>query len=550
MLVAILALGLLAFWATILTQERMHGLSRAGIQTSGHLRAVQALGQIDTHTDLLEHGLEPTIVADLRNAQLVLGDSLRRMQNRSVVARERRLAREAQPEVRRLWPAIDAFLDAVRSGDEAAILATEDRMQQITDALQLRFNDVRFDPSQVLHQEAAAAAANERTVHGVALVLIPLGLLSVALCAWQLRAFRRRSEGAMRAALDRSAHDARTDELTGLANRRALLEDLERRAEGGEEFVLALADLNGFKHYNDSFGHGAGDTLLRRLGARLQRACEGRGLAVRLGGDEFCVLMPGDETVHEITALMQEALSEEGEGFRITSACGVVRIPEEAADAGAALRLADLRMYSAKGRSRTTLEQQMCKVVLRMLDARHPGLGDHVEEVAELAGVCAEMLGLGPDDIHDVRRAAQLHDIGKVAIPASIIEKPGKLTAEEWDFMRRHTLIGERILEGVPAMASVAALVRSSHERWDGTGYPDRLVGEQTTIGARIIAVADSFCAMTEDRRYRARRSAEEALLELRRCAGTQFDPAVVEAFIAAVDARAASQGARPAVLA
>jgi putative nucleotidyltransferase with HDIG domain len=239
---------------------------------------------------------------------------------------------------------------------------------------------------------------------------------------------------------------------------------------------------------------------------------------------------------------MHEALSEEGPGFEISSACGVVRIPEEAPDASAALRLADLRMYSAKGRSRTTLEQEMCQLVLRMLEARHPGLGDHVEDVAELAGVCAEMLGLAPADVHDVRRASQLHDIGKVAIPSSIIEKPTRLSAEEWEFMRKHTVIGERILAGVPSMESVAALVRSSHERWDGGGYPDGLVGDQTRIGARIIAVADSFCAMTEDRPYRAPRTTEEAIAELRRCAGDQFDPAVVEAFVAALESRAASQ--------
>jgi HD-GYP domain-containing protein (c-di-GMP phosphodiesterase class II) len=153
----------------------------------------------------------------------------------------------------------------------------------------------------------------------------------------------------------------------------------------------------------------------------------------------------------------------------------------------------------------------------------------------------AERLGLPADRVQDVRSAAELHDVGKVAIPDDILEKPSALDDDEWQFMRRHTLIGARIVAAAPALDRVAPLVRSSHERWDGDGYPDGLVGDQIPLGARIVAVCDAFDAMVSDRPYSPGIPATAALHELRRCAGTQFDPAVVEAFVAAYDQAAVS---------
>jgi two-component system, cell cycle response regulator len=247
-----------------------------------------------------------------------------------------------------------------------------------------------------------------------------------------------------------------------------------------------------------------------------------------------------------------ESLSEEGEGFRITASCGVVRIPEDARSSEGALRLADTRMYAAKLATRPTVEHVMSRVLVQMLDERHPGLGDHVEEVSYLAESCARALGLDEDEVDQVRHAAVLHDIGKLAIPESILNKPGPLTGEEWDFIRRHPVIGERVLALVPALRRAAALVRSSHERWDGSGYPDALAGDQIPAGARIVAVADAFSAMTEDRPHAAARSVEDALAELVACSGTQFDPVVVEAFVSVqrdMLAAAASSGSEPAGL-
>jgi signal transduction histidine kinase len=192
MLTAVVALGALGVWANVVAQGHVAGLSRAGGQTAGHLRATQAMGQIDTHTDLLEDGIDPAVLAKLREAQRVLDDSLERMQVHGVVGWERTLARAAEPDVQRLKPAIEEFLEAVRTGGDQ--VSSEERMEDILDGLQIEFNDVSSDPSQLLNEETRDAAADDRTIVTASSILIPLGLVFMALCAWQLRAFRRRSE--------------------------------------------------------------------------------------------------------------------------------------------------------------------------------------------------------------------------------------------------------------------------------------------------------------------------------------------------------------------
>jgi diguanylate cyclase (GGDEF)-like protein len=359
---------------------------------------------------------------------------------------------------------------------------------------------------------------------------MPVGMLAVALVlvvigGIGLRAQKRELEVA-----------AETDALTGLGNRRALLADLERRLAraAADPAALMLFDLNGFKGYNDTYGHPAGDALLSRLGAALTTTVAPNGRAYRLGGDEFCVLAPA-EARDELEAAALAALSEHGEGFSVTAASGVVAIPEEAQAASDAMRVADQRMYARKLGSRPGPDRQSKDVLIRVLAERHPHLGDHLEGVAELAEAVALRLGLSEQETAVVRHAADLHDIGKVAIPDSILNKPGPLDEDEWAFVRRHTLIGERILTGAPALAPLARLVRSTHERLDGSGYPDRLAGEEIPLGARIIAVCDAYDAMLADRPYSAARTPGDALDELRRCAGSQFDAAVVEAFVAAL---------------
>jgi diguanylate cyclase (GGDEF)-like protein len=335
-----------------------------------------------------------------------------------------------------------------------------------------------------------------------------------------------------------STREALTDALTGLGNRRCLMRDLEDGLAAGSERTIALFDLDGFKNYNDVFGHPAGDALLVRLAAELQRVVEGDGRAYRLGGDEFCVLIEGVDTYAEerLTECVI-ALTDRGHGFDVGCSHGSAKLPSEADERAAALTLADRRLYSEKfERRRDAISEQTCDALLQVLHEREPDLRDHVGDVAELAERVGVRLGLKAEELDDVRRAAELHDVGKSAVPDAILGKPGPLDEGEWEFVRQHTLVGERILRAAPALHTVAKLVRSSHERFDGSGYPDGLAGQTIPLGARIVSACDAWDAMITTRPYRKALTRQDALAELRRCSGTQFDPVVVRALCAEVD--------------
>jgi diguanylate cyclase (GGDEF)-like protein len=327
-----------------------------------------------------------------------------------------------------------------------------------------------------------------------------------------------------------------TDALTGINNRRQLKLDLEqglKEASPAQPLLLMLFDLNGFKAYNDTFGHPAGDALLIRLATALDTAMtELGGSAYRLGGDEFCILVSvqGDRA-GAVVAAASKALTEHGGGFHITASYGAILLPEESQDVTEAMQLVDQRMYAQKTSGRRSPDRQSRDVLLRALQERNPDLAQRHAAVARLAGAIGERMGLPAEERAQLRQAAELHDVGKLAIPEEVLHKPGPLEPAEWAFVRRHTLIGERIIGAAPALAGAAKLVRSTHERLDGSGYPDGLVRDQIPLGARIIAVSDAFTAMTSPRPHAAQLTVPEAIAELRRCAGTQFDPTVVDAF-------------------
>jgi diguanylate cyclase (GGDEF)-like protein/PAS domain S-box-containing protein len=341
-------------------------------------------------------------------------------------------------------------------------------------------------------------------------------------------------------ALEELAHQALQDPLTGLGNRRSLLADLQEGVAGAtpdQPLLLQLFDLDGFKSYNDTFGHPAGDALLTRMAHRLQVGLTGRASAYRMGGDEFCVLsLPGCSDHEQMAATASNALAERGEGFQVTASSGAVLLPIEATTATEALREADRRMYARKSsNSRSSAGRQSADVLLKILSERNRDLGVHLDQVTDLAAAVADRLGLPDEERAPLLQAAALHDVGKAAIPDSIVDKQGPLDDEEWTFMRRHTLIGERVLSAAPALTLASKLVRSSHERYDGKGYPDGLAAEEIPLGARIIAVCDAYDAMVSDRPYRAALEPAEALAELKLCAGKQFDPAVIDVFTAAL---------------
>ena len=329
---------------------------------------------------------------------------------------------------------------------------------------------------------------------------------------------------------------ARTDLLTGLGNRFSLQRTLDEALDDPAPHVLLMLDLDGFKNYNDSYGHPAGDALLARLGSRLLAAAAANGgTAYRVGGDEFCVLAawPTDEPTEALIEAARKALSEDGDGFKIGASVGHARLPGDAGDAEEALRVADRRLYAEKNSGRISARLQSAGVLRSALIESHPDLDGHNDQVAALAVEVGRRLGLDEDELERIAIAAELHDIGKIAIPSSILQKPGPLDSEEWKFVQRHTLIGERIAQSAPALVGVAGLIRSSHERWDGTGYPDQLASNDIPLGSQIVFVCDAYAAMTCARCYTAPKTPDEAWAELRLNAGTQFAPAVVEAFLA-----------------
>ena len=352
---------------------------------------------------------------------------------------------------------------------------------------------------------------------------------------------------------------ALTDPLTGLGNHRHFHERLQRELTLAERegltLSLCLVDIDDFKRINDRYGHPVGDRVLGQVAARLRQG----GESFRLGGDEFAVLLPGlDEraAVSIARSIVERVGAAEIEQVgAVTVSAGVAAYPDQGVGRDELIRLADSALYWAKedGKNRartyqatTSLElsqlQQLAEgpdraaryraaaSLAKAVDARDVYTGSHSERVGELSARIARRLAIDEPQVELIRLAGSLHDLGKLAIPEEILRKPGALNESERLVLQRHPQIGYRMLESL-GVEPIADWVLHHHERWDGAGYPDRLRGEEIPIGARIIFVADAFDAMTSERVYRKPLSEREALEELERCAGSQFDPAIVEAF-------------------
>jgi diguanylate cyclase (GGDEF)-like protein len=415
-------------------------------------------------------------------------------------------------------------------------------------------------------QEALAAATGEAQAHRAPCQLERRGVWALALAfgfatdsgetlgavtvAREGRPFREDEQSVMQGLVDRArtaatdivAHQrlreqAYTDALTKLGNRRKLMADTDEliaAATTEAPLVVILFDLNGFKNYNDTFGHQAGDAVLARVGRRLATAvARYGGSAYRLGGDEFCAVLAIDEDeLDQALAAASAGLEEHGENFSVTPSMGAVLLPQEATTLDQALRIADERMYSHKRRRTSLAGDQAREVLLRIIHAKQPALQERSSDVAQLCLRVGRRMGLSSAVLDELVRAAELHDVGKVGIPDAILRKTEPLTEAEWAFVKQHTLLGARILGAVPALAETANIVRATHERWDGEGYPDGLRGEAIPVAARIISACDAYEVMREGRSYRASRSAPDAVGELRRGAGSQFDPAVIAALV------------------
>jgi diguanylate cyclase (GGDEF)-like protein len=330
--------------------------------------------------------------------------------------------------------------------------------------------------------------------------------------------------------------------MNGSPGRAGLLTDLEEAASTAlpdHPVLLVLLDLIGFKEYNDTFGYPAGDALLKRLAGKLGRATATRGSAYRLDGDEFAALLKVDGDVGQLADLVAASLVEEGDGFAVAPCYGTALLPNDATTASDGLRVANERMYALKYSLRPTSSTlHTSEVLMEQLAKRGPDCGDHLHAVAEMVESVAFKLGVGIEELEQIKMAAELHDVGKTALPTTILQKKFPLDTDERTYIERHSVIGERILHAAPALHKVARIIRWTHERYDGSGYPDHLSGDDIPIGSRIIAVCDAFDAMISYRPYRKPMSFYEAAAELRNNAGSQFDPLVVNAFCAGLEER------------
>jgi diguanylate cyclase (GGDEF)-like protein len=358
---------------------------------------------------------------------------------------------------------------------------------------------------------------------------------------------------------------AMTDGLTKLHNRRyfdqRLGEEIARGARYGGRFTLALIDLDHFKTYNDTWGHTAGDLLLEKVGAAIKEGLRNVDLAFRYGGDEFALILPS--TPREGAAIAAERLrtrvGQAVTGQSISVSVGLAAWPDDAAIQGELVRAADKALYQAKrdGGDRVRLyaralgaaisntdlaseaEREALGTIYALaaaVEAKDPYTYGHSRKVSRCCVALAEAMQLPRDEIETIGASSILHDIGKIGIPDDLLKKTGPLSGDEWNVIRTHPKLGAAIISHVSSLSRLVPGVLYHHERFDGTGYPEGLKGDAIPVQARIMAIADAFSAMTSARPYRDALSHERVVDELRRGAGSQFDPALVDRFLQIVD--------------
>lgn len=349
------------------------------------------------------------------------------------------------------------------------------------------------------------------------------------------------------------------DFTTGLYNSRFLQAYLHRllamAGRRGRKVAVLLLDVDNFKSINDSLGHGTGDRVLQSVADQLRLMTDGAGVVGRSGGDEFMVVLPdaGQAEVESFAQAFQDWLLQSAAAvkgvFRLRVSCGYAVYPDDAQERHELLAVADARLYQAKGQGRSpgpahagNGRGQRSLGVFGLLDhlvdtihSRDNYTRAHCERTAEYAVLLAQRLGLSPSVQRTLRLAGLLHDIGKIAVPERILRKPGPLSDAEVEIVRHQLDLASHLIADIPNALEVRRVVRHSHERWDGTGYPEGLEGEEIPYLSRILAVADTYAAITMDRPYRAGVPADEASRELLAAAGTQLDPELVRAFLAAV---------------
>jgi two-component system, cell cycle response regulator len=441
-------------------------------------------------------------------------------------------------------------------------------------------------PATILNGIFAYGATWISPVNRVPLLTLIIATLGVGLAAGQFRSTSYRLGIAYHKLAEAHAiiqKQALTDALTGLPNHRAIMDQLEKELDRariyGRSFSLLFFDADRFKHVNDTYGHGVGDAVLCQIGKRAGSILRGGDTLGRFGGEEFVVLLP-EADAHEAADVAERiratiaagsvVLSEEEGSIAVTVSIGLATHPSDGTSEKELLSQADEAMYIAKhlGRNqvrtaedarhmstdiemmallqhegqheaaereditperlRETYTLRTIGSLMILLERRNEGLSAHAHAVSDLATTMATAMRVDPKDVNRIGMAALLHDIGKVAVPDVLLRKSTPLSSQEQQLLHDHAELGAQILEVSPFLYDLMPMVRHHHERWDGGGYPEQLKGAAIPLAARIIAVAEAYDSMQTALPYQASRSPEEAVTELQRCAGTQFDPAIV----------------------
>jgi diguanylate cyclase (GGDEF)-like protein/putative nucleotidyltransferase with HDIG domain len=379
-------------------------------------------------------------------------------------------------------------------------------------------------------------------ISAFSLFLFMVILWTAGMCLWQARN-REQQHLELEHQRDELARIADIDPLTEALNRRGFEEllgrELAEAARGERPLTLAVLDLDDFKAVNDREGHGAGDAVLCETVKRMSRVLRPMDAVGRLGGDEFAVLFPrtGEAEAEMAVRRLRGAL-----GDLVSTSIGYSCFPSDGASPEELSKRADLRLYSAKakrqrGSKEEALELSWATALADSIDRRMNGTHQHSRQVAEYSVGIARGLGWDESQLAQLRLAATLHDVGKASVPDRILSKPGRLEPAEYEEIQRHTVIGAEMLARIDGLDEIVPWVRHSHEHFDGSGYPDGLVGEAIPAASRILLTADAFDAMTSDRPYRQALPVDEALAELQRHAGTQFDAGCVAELAAVLSA-------------